>query len=75
MRLLHHHATDMTPTWGQTLGFLAVLGTFILVQIPAGSLYAFSSVATGLKAAGFGHDVPVALMGAIGNVGTCEFEA
>ena len=53
-------------------GYLLVLMGLITMQLPAGSLYAFSSVAQGLKGAGFGHQLPVPLLGAAGNLGTCS---
>ena len=53
-----------------TAVFVGISFIFLLVQLIAGSLYAFGAISEGLKEKGFGHAVPVPLLGAAGNIGT-----
>ncbi len=50
--------------------FFGVGILLLLVQLTAGSLYAFGAISEGLKDQGFGHAVPIPLLGAAGNIGT-----
>jgi len=53
-----------------TTTFVLISILLLLVQLIAGSLYAFGAISEGLKEQGFGHAVPVPLLGAAANIGT-----